>query len=118
MTLNLAPGEDYYKRGNDAWNEELVDLDREIREAMPERVESATDRKGDLITGAVLVKLIAAAVGPLFSVIKSWIQKNPGVRTLDVTWTEDGEQRHLLISATNVDDGTLKAAVTEALKQR
>jgi hypothetical protein len=117
VTLTLTPGE-YYLKTSDAWAGELVALDRVVRREIPDSLVAAEGSKGDLLTGALIVQILSSTgVGALLGCVKSWIQAHPGRRTLEMSWTDNGHENHLVINANNVDDETLQAAVVAALKR-
>lgn len=125
VQLEIAPADDYFGTGDPRWKDELSDLDRELRRAAPNALQSpdpAQDDKGFADVFQVVMDLgssgvLTAAVGAM----SAWLGRRPKQRRLIVKWTNGADGGTVEIDGTNVSDEAIAAAlgrVDEELKRR
>ena len=124
VELQIMPADDFYSQDDPRWKDELSDLDRELRRAAPDAVQSpdpAQDDKGFAEVFQVVLDLgssgvLTAAVGAM----TAWLGRRPKQRRLVVTWKNGADGGTVEIDGTNVSDEAITAAlgrVDEELKR-
>ena len=105
------------ERGSTAWNDELNDLYRAISRDLDRAIERPEGYKGPVTIGMIVLTLVSSGtVTALIDCIKAWIEGHPGRRKLELIYESGAHRKSLVIDATNIDDATLRAALTGPFK--
>jgi hypothetical protein len=120
LTLHLRPATDEWgSTDDDRWRQDLADLDRQLRRALPDEVAAdgpGEGRKGAAeLTDVILALGSGGVVAATTEVIKAWIGARPGRRMVEVDYDGPTGKGHIVVKADGLGARELADVATKAL---